>query len=615
MMDFDFENFQKLHPDFFSELDICFARFVQRISGNESSVLFWTIAFLCRETAAGHICLDLAELAGTPVSVKAAGLLFPELSSWQAALQKVSAVGNPGELRPVILDRRGRLYLYRYWQYETLVAQALVDRSKIKYEFSNMDRIRSRLRLFFPDTDRGSPDRQRTAAVAALFQNLCLLCGGPGTGKTTTVAKILALLLDSTGQNLRIALAAPTGKAADRLQKAISAVKSQLSCPKGLLSQIPDQATTLHRLLGTVPGTVSFRYHRGNPLPCDVLVIDEASMVDLPLLAKTLSAAAPETRIIIVGDRDQLASVESGAALGDICTQKTVGTFSPDFARTLEKTAGITLAPAIVENNCRPLADNTVELDENFRFKKDSLIFRLSRAVNRGDSKAALSVLTQVNPGDIYVNQPFLSCIRDILPDIMANRILPLLTAASPRKALQLLDNFRILSPLKAGPVGTKSMNLMIEKQLKKTEGILPETRFYHGRPILITRNDYALNLFNGDTGIIFSETGDGQNLKAFFPGKENSCRTFSPASLPIHETVFAMTVHKSQGSEFDEVLLVLPDTLSPVLTRELIYTAVTRARKKLTIFGRETVLEHAVSQKIRRRSGLAEQLEQTHDS
>lgn len=613
MEKFDPETFQKRHPDFFSELDIHFARFIQRISGNKDPVFFLTIAFLSRETAAGHICLDLAELAGTPVAGKTAGLSFPELSKWRQTLEQVSAVGFPGEFKPVILDSGGRLYLYRYWQYQTLVAQTLIDRSKATRVFADMDRVRDRIRLFFPD--REAPDMQKAAAVTALFRNLCIICGGPGTGKTTTVARILALLLDCTGQKLRIALAAPTGKAADRLQKAVSAAKPGLPCTEEILSQIPDQAATLHRLLGTVPGSVSFRYNRDNPLPYDVVVIDEASMVDLPLLAKTLSATAPDTRILIVGDRDQLASVESGAALGDICTETAINAFSPDLVRTLHKTTQILPSDHSTGTDRPPLADNIVVLNENFRFKNDSAIFLFSRAVSRGDEEAAFSVLTQNKDDDIYINRSFLTCFQDTLPDMITRHILPFMTAASPEQALEILDHFRILCPLRAGPLGAKGINLKIERYLQKSEQIPAEKKFYHGRPILITQNDYSLNLFNGDTGIIFSQSGDRENLKAFFPGKENTCRAFSPASLPAHETVFAMTVHKSQGSEFDEILLVLPDSPSPVLTRELIYTAVTRAKKKLQVVGAEAVLKYAVSRKISRRSGLTEQLEEIRRS
>ena len=320
MINFDIKTFQKLNPDFFSEIDISFAQFIQRLSEKEGSLLFLTLAFLSRETAAGHICLDLSEYAGKQLIAKDKNIVFPAFAEWQKKLMAFSAIGNPGDFKPVILDESGRLYFFRYWQYETDLAEAFIKRAKIKINFPDSSFVLEMIKKYFPDTEDKDPDMQKVAAITALLKNLCIICGGPGTGKTTTVAKILALMLECRQKELKIALTAPTGKAADRLQKAIASSKAELPCSEKIISCIPEKASTLHRLLGTIPHSASFRHNRDNLLPYDVVVIDEASMIDLPMLSKTFSATAPDASIILIGDKDQLASVESGAALGDICT-------------------------------------------------------------------------------------------------------------------------------------------------------------------------------------------------------------------------------------------------------------------------------------------------------
>ncbi len=605
----DMKNFQKLNPDFFSEIDIYFADFIQRFSEKEDPLLLFTLAFLSRETAAGHICLNLSEYAEKQITDKDKSLSFPGFLEWKNKLGMVTAVGSPGEFKPVILDNMGRLYLYRYWQYETSLAEELIRRSIKTHELPDKKFVSEKIELFFPESEDKNPDMQRAAAITALLKDLCIICGGPGTGKTTTVAKILALMLECSQKELRIALTAPTGKAADRLQKAISASKKELSFSKELMSCIPETASTLHRLLGTISNSSSFRHNKDNSLPYDIIVIDEASMIDLPLLSKTLSASSAETRIILIGDKDQLASVESGAALGDICTNKAVENFSSDLSGLFQETADIKILPSPTETGVPALSDCIVELNKNYRFTGKSGIFKLSTAINSGNTSDTSAVLKEPHKDISHIQTSFQTYIKTRLPVIITDNFAPFLTAPSAEQALSILDRFRILCALRKGPFGTKGINTVIEKWLVKMNLIDPSAEFYHGRPVMVTQNDYSLKLFNGDTGIIFKVPDKQNEIKAFFPGKDNTLRSFHPAVLPAHETVFAMTIHKSQGSEFDNVMLVLPEQESPVLTRELIYTAVTRAKKNFQIIGTEKIINYAISRNIERRSGLKDML------
>ena len=609
MIKFDLKIFQQQNPDFFSEIDIFFADFIQRISEKEDILLFLTLAFLSKETTAGHICLDLSEYAAKQVIDKDKSMVFPAFAEWQKKLMAVSAIGSPGDFKPVILDKRGRLYLYRYWQYETCLAEDLTRRAKKSHELPDKKFISEKINLFFPGSEDKGPDMQRTAAITALLKNLCIICGGPGTGKTTTVAKILALMLECSQKELKIALAAPTGKAADRLQKAIASSKSELPCSEKIISCIPKTASTLHRLLGTIANTSSFRYNKDNLLPYDIIVIDEASMIDLPLLSKTLSAASAETRIILIGDKDQLASVESGAALGDICTDEAVKKFSSGFSKLFQKIVGMEIVSSQKETGLPVLSDCIVELNKNYRFEAGSNIFKLSSAINKGNIRETLAALEEAG-GDIsHIQTSFQTHIKTHLSNIITNNFLPFIKAPSCAIALQLLDHFRILCALRKGPFGTMRINSVIEKKLVEMNYIDPASRFYHGQPIMITQNDYSLKLFNGDTGIIFNNPDKKGETKAYFQENDNTIRSFHTSALPAHATVYAMTIHKSQGSEFDNVMLVLPEKESPVLTRELLYTAVTRTKEKIQIVGSEKIISYAVSQNIERRSGLKDML------
>ncbi|MCD6224068.1 MAG: exodeoxyribonuclease V subunit alpha, partial [Deltaproteobacteria bacterium] len=596
----------------FNSIDIRFANFIARISENNDPDILMGAALVSYVTGDGNVCLDLASFAGRALTEmyqaesaeKVPPVVCPAISTWRKKLLSISAVGRPGDYCPLIMDE-DRLYFYRYWEYEKKLADSIRSRALPQSCNKICDRIDSdllnkTLAWLFPGQEQAS-DRQRAALLNVVFNNFTVIAGGPGTGKTTVITKIVAILLAlAKGGRFKILMAAPTGKAAARLSESITAFKEQIDCPdsiRHIRNAIPTETFTIHRMLGTIPNSPYFRHNSDNPLSADLVIIDEASMVDLALMSKLVQAVPEKARLVLVGDKDQLASVESGSVLGDICSHRDTGA---SFIRNA-----------------------IVDLKKNYRFSEKSGIAELSRCVKNGDAAGALSALKK-GEGVIWekINQAPAQGPYDILDlyDNLKESVLKgfsgFLETGDPDKALARLNAFKILSPVKKGPFGVFFLNRIAERILSDEGLIKPNNAssdpWYPGRPVLITRNDYNLQLFNGDIGIIMPADGSnpahGSNkdrLYAFFPDQSGGARRFLPWILPEHETVFAMTVHKSQGSEFDDVLMVLPEKDTPVLTRELIYTGITRARQSLTIRGSEAVLKAAISRRIERASGL----------
>jgi exodeoxyribonuclease V alpha subunit len=606
------EEFDLLHNSgLFTELDLQFARFISRLSGADSLPIFLAAALVSRSRREGHICLDLSSLSGKPLTDGAAtGLTCPEWPAWRKTLENNPAVGRPGDYRPLILDGM-HLYLYRYWNYEKRLAASLRARGSSGGATVDESLLKDSLRRLFPGDDPKETDWQKVAAYASVVKNFCVISGGPGTGKTFAVAKILALLLEqSKTRHLRIALAAPTGKAAARLKEAIQNAKEKLACPEEIKAAIPEEASTIHRLLRSIPGSPYFQHNEKNPLPADVVVVDEASMVDLALLSKLAAAVPTSARLILLGDKDQLASVEAGAVLGDICDTGHIHNFSTQFCRDLKTIAGEEVEASPDGRDELAMQDCIVQLKKSYRFGEDSGIGAASQAVNDGDSGLALGLLKSGGYKDIQWQElPRPEALsRALRKDIIAG-FSPYLKATEPEKAFDLFNRFRILCALREGPFGVYTLNLLAEQVLRKEGLIKQEGRWYFGRPLIITRNDYNLKLFNGDVGIILPDSESSREPRAYFPSEEGTIRKFPPLRLPEHETVYAVTVHKSQGSEFNNVLLLLPDAEAPVLTRELIYTGITRAREKVTVWAKEEVFRTAISRRIERTSGLRDAL------
>jgi len=597
------------------ELDIRFAGLMATLAGGKTSgELLLASALTSRSTRAGHVCLDLtlAEEMTFPEGRPPGLPPFPPPVDWAERLAGAPVVGRPGEFKPLVLDRGARLYLHRYWSYQERLVRWIREHGGRVDPVSPPGSLRKPLDRIFPrHGDAEGVDWQKVAACSACLRRFTVISGGPGTGKTTTVTRILALLQElHEGDPLRIALAAPTGKAAARLGETVRGAAGTLFGPGSNPAGHPPSASTLHRLLGSVRGSPYFRHDADHPLPLDVLFVDEASMVDLALMSKLVQALPPHARLILLGDRDQLASVEAGAVLGDICGRDREPGFSPSFRSILERETGERIPETGGPAAERAVRDAVVLLRGSRRFGEKSGLGRLARLVNAGDEDGVIALLREGGTDDLtWSPLPTPGTLGSALRRSVREPFEEALTASAPDRALAGLDRFRILCTLREGPYGATAVNGLVERALAAEGLIRLQGPWYPGRPILVTRNDYDLQLFNGDVGVVLPR--DGRTLRACFPGPEGTLRTVHPLRLPEHETAFAVTVHKSQGSEFDRVLLVFPDRPSPVLTRELLYTAVTRARSAVEIWAPEPVLRAAVSRRTRRSSGLEEALRQ----
>jgi exodeoxyribonuclease V alpha subunit len=594
---------QVLNDSFLSKQ---FAAYLCRLDGEAGSAVVWAARLVCQAVAEGHVCIRLDDYAGRTVALGEEGpvVTLPGLAEWLAALGASRLVGRPGEFAPLILEANRRLYLARYWAYEKKLADRLLALAESPCPGVDVRKLRADLdRLFAHNRER--PDRQKLAAAVAVLRRFCVISGGPGTGKTSTVVRILAALRSQAGeQPLRVALSAPTGKAAARLQESIRDQKARLALPPELLDALPDAASTLHRLLGARPDSVYFRHNRDYPLPLDVLVVDEASMIDLALMAKLVDALPEQARLILLGDKDQLASVEAGAVFGDLCAGSG---YSPYFYDQLHAASGVELESG--DLFVPALSDCVALLTRSHRFGADSGIGELARLVNGGRAKAAVRLLARGGRSDIDWEHGR-SRARTDLVQRMEEGYQAFFAAvdgcAEPQAVLRAFGGFRVLAAHRTGDGGAEGINRRFEERLYAKRRLRPGTRWYAGRPVIITRNDYDLRLFNGDIGVAL---GAGADLRVYFEDADGRLRGFAPGRLPEHETVYAMTVHKSQGSEFDEIVLVLPDGDSPVVDRPLVYTAITRAKRRAEIRGSQAVLERAIERLPKQSSGLRERL------
>jgi exodeoxyribonuclease V alpha subunit len=602
----DLDSLQK--TGLISPLDLHFARFMATVSKAPSMELLLAAALVSRLTREGHICLDLSWQQPLLISEAGETPVLPEAGPWGTTLRQSGVVGEPGEHSPLILDPKGRLYLYRYWQYQEKLADRIKNRIADEASGSSVKALRQGLNRIFPALNDDAVDWQKVAAFAAARRRFCVITGGPGTGKTTTVAKILALLTEQNrGQRLRAALVSPTGKGAARLQEAMKKAKEHLACDESVKAMIPDNASTIHRLLGPIAGSPYFRFNAQNPLVVDAVVVDEASMVDLALMSKLVQALPPQARFLLLGDKDQLSSVEAGAVLGDICDTGQSHPFSKTFCAQIRLAAGYEITGA---KAAAGMSDSIVQLTRSYRFGQESGIAAASRSVNQGDADDALKILQSAKHGDLrWKALPSPKSLLRALGDRGLEEFHHLFENDDPQDILQRLDRFRVLCALRQGPFGVNAVNALVEHLFREQELIHGEGRWYRGRPVLITQNDYNLHLYNGDIGIALPDPRAGGELRVFFQKPDGALHAFHPVRLPEHETVYALTVHKSQGSEFDRLLLILPDRDSPVLTRELIYTGITRAREEVEVWGRENVFREAVARRTTRMSGLRDAL------
>ncbi|HEF4758907.1 TPA: exodeoxyribonuclease V subunit alpha [Pseudomonas putida] len=654
-------------------LDKAFVAFLHELAPDDDPLVLLAAALTSHQLGHGHVCLDLFEtlkepdfaLSLPPEGDVHGGALLPSqlLQSLEGAHWcKVLATGNLVALaadgresvqqRPLVLSGK-RLYLRRYWAYERRIDNSLRQRLA-EQEATPSDLLQRLTGLFGPARPGEVIDWQKLACALATRGAFSIVTGGPGTGKTTTVVRLLALLQApavEAGKPLRIRLAAPTGKAAARLTESISQQVRTLKVTEDIRSKIPSDVTTVHRLLGSRPGTRHFRHHAGNRLPLDVLVVDEASMIDLEMMANLLDALPPHARLVLLGDKDQLASVEAGAVLGDLCRDAEAGWYSPQTRQWLEAVSGESLASSGLQEDIQgvhPLAQQVVMLRHSRRFGEGSGIGQLARWVNQQQPEEARKLLAARSHDDVFHvslkseqdralerllleghgegpqgYRHYLSLLRNQRPALDT----PLDDARWMEWAqhvLKAFDAFQLLCAVRKGPWGVEGLNLRVTEALLRARLIDSDQQWYEGRPVLMTRNDYGLGLMNGDIGIALKlperdgpEAGK-QVLRVAFPRNDGQggVRFVLPSRLNDVETVYAMTVHKSQGSEFAHTALILPDALNPVLTKELIYTGITRAKDWFTLIEPRTgVFEEAVRRKVKRLSGLMLELKEDIDT
>jgi exodeoxyribonuclease V alpha subunit len=629
-------------------LDRAFVRFLQDQQPESPDELLLAAALASRQLGRGHICLDLQAVLDDPDGVlswppegeePAAPSRSPSsllagisLRTWAQCMEDTTMVSTGEGCTPLVFSN-GRLYLRRYWQYEMEVAQGIKQRLEItpampKDLGRRIDQSLGPLRSA-REQAKNDVHWQSVAAAIAVQSAFSIISGGPGTGKTTTVVQLLGLLQGialEQGHLLRISLAAPTGKAAARLTDSIGNAVAHL--PENVRDSIPTEVTTLHRLLGIRPHTRHFVHNARNPLHVDLLVVDEASMIDLEMMAAMLRALPETARLILIGDKDQLASVEAGSVLGDLCRNAEQAVYQPAVVQQIEAETGYCLKEFIGEGT--KLDQQIAILRKSYRFDENSGIGALARAVNAGDSERVAAVWQQGfnDIGTLTVastdDPAFNRLVLDGTPSTLhvGYRAYLQCVQAGPggyaseeawlKAILHAFGRFQLLSPLQKGPWGVEGLNQKTAHILFNAQLIRRQEGWYAGRPVMITRNNYTLGLMNGDIGIVLPfaiENGsDQKTLRVVFPMTGGSFKKVLPSRLNDVETVYAMTVHKSQGSEFDHTVLVMPEAMKPVLTRELVYTGVTRARHRFTLAGpRLGLLSEAVQQRTHRASGLAD--------
>ena len=587
----------------FSSIDIELAGMIRRRSGEASSDLVaTTTALVSAARRMGNTCIRLDDWVGLAVNDPLhpnQTTTLPNRAAWVTALEASPLVSTGTTPAPLVLDAHGRCFFYRDWQSEGVIVRAVEERAEASRDTLRQPTVEY-LRSIMRDDRAGQVDRQALAVCAALHNRITFVCGGPGTGKTTTISKMIdAFLLEDA--DTKIALAAPTGKAAARISEALTATRARAHHRDENVPSFEAEAKTLHRLLGYRGDSEELAYGLEKKLDVDVLIIDEASMIDVSMMAALLAALSDDTTLVMLGDKDQLASVDAGYVFGDLCDGLGAGRlFSAEFAEWCETVRVIGLDANAKSGSP---ANLVVELDKSYRFESKPQIGRLARAVLTADSRAlieASETLAKPHPTNVGT-----------LIERRAAWLDALLESQSPAEALTHLEAFRWLAPLKQGRFGVQDINLRVEQFLVSSGHIPQPTTWYRGRPIMMRSNDTRARLFNGDVGVIWPDE-DG-TLAAWFVNPGGNPRRFQLWQLGSHETAWAMTVHKSQGSEFDEVEVILPtkeNSNVQVQTRDLLYTAVTRARSRVSIVGDTDQLLQAVSRRISRQTGLAERFD-----
>jgi len=584
-------------------LDHAFAQSLRRLDGDDATPapVLAGAALASLAVSHGHAGFDPARPRLLLGNEALAAVDWPSTDEWNAALAGSRWISRPGDgddapaTAPLVFES-GLLYLRRYRQYEHRLAQRLRRLAAQAPAPVERDALAPLLAALFPASATGTTpgaDGQARAAVVALERSLLLVTGGPGTGKTTTITRLL-LLLAAQARHVghpppRIALAAPTGRAAERmaesLGKALAALQGVAGIDPDLFAAMPAGASTLHRLLGTIPDSPRFRFDADTPLPFDVVVVDEASMVDLPLMCKLADAVPEGARLVLLGDPDQLPSVEVGDVLAAIVetTADDADAAAPDA----------------------PLAGHRVHLQRGYRQDEGFELAPLASAVRAGEADTVLGLLRGGGLSGVHFHENRLDPLDGAGRDALFGHWRQLAVATDPATALAHAARLRLLTALREGPQGAGGLNARIEDALAGARRGGDQT-YFQGRLLLVTENSHRQQLFNGDIGVCLR---DADGMRAWFPGVDGGVRGFHPGALPAHDSAFAMTVHKAQGSEFDTVWLQLPRADGRGLSRELLYTAITRARRELHVCASEAVLRGALARHVERASGLAGRL------
>ncbi|MBU2970205.1 exodeoxyribonuclease V subunit alpha [Pseudoalteromonas sp. C2R02] len=615
-----------------SQLDIELAKLLTNEQVNldedcQVSEMFYLILLLSIANSRQHTCLDLNTVNWTnpfglknrlisdapqPLSAIESESLTPfnDLNTLALTIQNHMSVGDNEPLR-LIGDK---LYFARYDEYETILANRLLALTEKKINLDN-DKLQTLLDTFFP-SQNAQVDWQKVACSVALQSAFCIITGGPGTGKTTTVTKLLAVL-QSLYQSapLTIKLVAPTGKAAARLTESISGAKNKITdISDGLKALIPEKAQTIHRLLGVIPQSNKFRHHKDNLLHLDLLIVDEASMVDLALMVKLIEALPKHARLILLGDKDQLTSVDTGNILSDLCQDLALGV-TPNYSQSRLLSLGLGDQQPNSQGRFA-LTDSLAFLQKSHRFNENSGVGQLAKAVNENNPNLLAKIDYQKTQGlfdDITFYEPqYRQAMINRAADAYSEYLTLIKNGASVGQVHHAFSQYQLLAAVRKGPYGVNELNDKIEQTLSKRRLInitMSQSRHYVGLPIMISQNDYQLGLFNGDIGILMLD--DKHVLKAMFISDDGQIRDFFPARLPAHEKVYVMTIHKSQGSEFSHTALVLPplQDASAGINRQLVYTGITRAKNKLDMIVQRPMLLDAMKKTVSRSSGLYQRL------
>ncbi|MGI6393918.1 MAG: exodeoxyribonuclease V subunit alpha [bacterium] len=573
------------NQDVVDDFDFHFAKLITRIEKNISeaenlNILQLGAALISSQTRHGHICFTEESIEDLKTNEELKGVV-PSWNQLKKTITESSSCSDGKRKTPFIFDGK-RFYLFRYWQYENMLAKKIVEISKTKCRYSEkLDELSNQLTQLF-EGEKGE-NSQFEAALTAVSNRFSVITGGPGTGKTTVIAKILAAIY-SVFPDETVLLAAPTGKAASRMNEAL---KNALKNSKGLIneevkSKIQElSGSSIHRLLGWTSWSGGFAHNEKKPLDAGIVIVDEASMISLSLMLSLVNAVRKGSSLVLLGDKDQLASVEAGNVLGDICKAANEKAF---------------------ENK------NVATLTKSYRFKENKALGELASVINESsDASDMLKVFEKHHNGSTrYLNKK-MSEAKQFVKEVIVENYSPLFESNNVASAIDALEKFRIFCGSKIGVGGVSHINqlaesIFIEKGFMKSG----KEVWYHGRPIMVTQNNPNLELFNGDCGVVFEQNGE---KRGYFPASDGSIKSFPVSTLPVVETVYAMTIHKSQGSEYNSVIAIFPEVKMAVLSKELLYTAATRSKEKLTLIGQWEIIEAAFKKPVLRNSGLSDAL------